>query len=64
MPKKTNDKRVLAGRKKRNDRIRAMFAEYLNMGCSYSTVMDIVVDEFGLSESTISQIINNHGAYK
>ena len=63
MSQKQNN-RLAAARRKRDVKIRAQFAHLLcDKGLRYQVVMDLISDEFALSESTISQIINNYGHY-
>lgn len=59
------DDRIRRARHERNDRIRARW-EYLynTKRMRYAVCMDICIREFALSESTISQIINNYGNYR
>lgn len=63
MPK-TTDKRVIIARKARNERIRKRFAILFDRGLRYEIVMDKLISEFGMSESTINQIVNGYGGYR
>ena len=59
------DDRIRRARLERNDRIRARWEHlYDTKRMRYAVCMDICIREFALSESTISQIINNYGNYK
>lgn len=64
MPKKNKNIKVVQARESRNERIRHRFAELYNRGLRYEIVMERLIDEYGLAEATISQIVNCHGAYK
>lgn len=63
MPK-TTDQRVIVARKARNERIRKRFEVLFNKGLRYEIVMDKLISEFGMSESTINQIVNGYGGYQ
>lgn len=63
MPRKTKDQRVIDGKKNRNRRIRKRFAALWNDGKRIECIMDILISETGLSESTITQIVKNYGHY-
>ena len=58
------DDRIKLARKQRNERIKNRFESLYNSGLRIECVTDKLINEFGLSESTINQIINNYGNYK
>lgn len=58
------DERLKIARKQRNDKIKTRFAVLYNSGLRIECVTEKLISEFGLSESTINQIINNYGNYK
>ena len=58
------DKRLIAARKKRQDKIRKRFDELFNQGLRYEIVMNTLIEESGYSESTINQIVKQYGNYK
>lgn len=63
MPRIT-DKRIIAGKQRRNEQIRKKFAKLWDSGLRYDLVMDKLIDEFMLSKSTITQILKGYGHYK
>lgn len=63
MPK-TTDQRVIIARQARNMRIRKRFAVLFDKGLRYEIVMDKLISEFGISESTINQIVKGYGGYQ
>jgi hypothetical protein len=58
------DGRINDGKKNRNKAIREHFARRFNDGIRYEVIMDELIHKFGLSESTINQIIKGYGNYK
>ena len=58
------DERLIAARKKRQDKIRKRFDELFNQGLRYEIVMNTLIEESGYSESTINQIVKQYGNYK
>ncbi len=61
---KIKDIRILKGKKRRNEEIRRYFEKRFNSGLRYEVVMDELILRYGLSESTIYQIIKRKGSYK
>lgn len=58
------DERVNDGKKNRNRAIREHFAKRYNDGIRYEIIMEELILKFGLSESTINQIIKGYGNYQ
>lgn len=58
------DKRVLAGKRKKRDTIRAEFDAYRNDGRTIEWTLDKIISRHGYSESTIMQIVKRQGCYK
>jgi AraC-like DNA-binding protein len=57
------DRRVVAGKQSRNGRIREYFEKRFNAGMRYEVIMDEIISQWGLSESTVSRIIKRSGGY-
>lgn len=64
MPKQTKDKRVIQGKQNRNDRIRKRFGSLWENGMRMEVIIETLILETGLSESTIYQIVKQIGNYK
>jgi len=58
------DERINDGKKNRNKAIREHFAGRFNDGIRYEIIMEELIRKFGLSESTINQIIKGYGNYQ
>jgi len=59
------DDRIRQARHDRNNRVRERWYQLYGVRkLRYEVCMDMCIREFALSESTISQIINNYGHYK
>jgi hypothetical protein len=63
MPKIT-DPKVREGKINRNNLIREQFESLINDGRTVDYILDKLKFRFGLSESTIMQIIKEYGSYK
>ena len=64
MSRRVKDIRVLQGRRNRNASIRSYFSRRLEAGYRYDFIVDEIIKRWGLSESTINQIIKGYGGYK
>jgi hypothetical protein len=62
MPK-IRDCRIRIGRKNRNNNIREYFAKRYNDGIRYEVIVSEIIHRWGLSESTINQIVKSYGNY-
>jgi hypothetical protein len=57
------DARVVRGKINRNENIKSYFRKRFNEGARYEVVVDEIILQWGLSESTISQIVKENGNY-
>ena len=57
------DKRILEGKVNRNKSIRDYFKKRFNDGMRYDIIMNELIGRYGLSESTIYQIVKRNGSY-
>ena len=62
MPK-VRDERIRTGKINRNKSIRAYFEKRFNAGIRYEVIVGEIINEYGLSESTIYQIVKGNGNY-
>lgn len=58
------DKRIYEGRKNRNESIRKLYWKRWDEGLREQFIMDELILKWGLSTSTIEQIIKENGGYK
>ncbi len=58
------DPRVVEAKKQRNEMIRKKFRAFMNDGRTVEWALNELVKEWGLSESTITQIVKEYGNYK
>lgn len=58
-----NDHRISKGKRNRNDEIRRYFAKQYDSGYRYEVIIEELILKYGLSESTINQIIKGYGNY-
>lgn len=59
------DKRLIEAKKKRSGRVRARYKQlYENSGKRHEVIIPILIDEFYIGETTITNILSNKGKYK
>jgi Mor family transcriptional regulator len=58
-----NDHRISKGKRNRNEAIRVYFAKQYDAGYRYEVIIEELILKYGLSESTINQIIKEYGNY-
>ena len=58
-----NDHRINIGKQNRNEAIRIYFAKQFDAGYRYEVIIEELILKYGLSESTINQIIKGYGNY-
>jgi len=59
-----NDHRINIGKQNRNKAICEYFAKKFDSGFRYEVIVEELILKYGLSESTINQIIKGYGNYK
>lgn len=64
MPRKIIDDRVRLGKMNRNKEICAFFEKLYNAGYRYEVIEEKIILKWGLSSSTINQIIKGYGHYR